>query len=173
MECNHWIPKLNVTLGTYNMTDSFYVVNVADTNVVLGVQWLYSIGKYNTDYRAMEMEFQGYDGKRVVLRGMETYPPKPVSSQRMEAVLRQGDIEWSAECFVTFRKPPDNNTQHLADIQALLQKHEKVFRDLPTSQQPMYRRLTEVPSLVQSARNLFNFVVVVIDWKPFLLSLLE
>ena len=59
MECNHWIPKLNVTLGNYNMTDSFYVVNVADTNVVLWVQGIYSIGKYTTDYRAMEMEFQG------------------------------------------------------------------------------------------------------------------
>ena len=57
------------------MTDSFYVVNVADTNVVLGVQWLYSIGKYTTDYRTMEMEFQGKGGKRVVLRGMNTYPP--------------------------------------------------------------------------------------------------
>ena len=96
MECNHWIPKLNVTLGNYNMIDSFYVVNVADANVILGVQWLYSIGKYTMDYREMEMEFQVHDGKRVVLRGMNTYPPKPVSSQRMEAVLRQGDIEWSA-----------------------------------------------------------------------------
>ena len=88
------------------MEDSFYVVNVADTNVVLGVQWLYSIGKYTTDYRAMEMEFQGPDGKQVVLRGMNTYPQKLVSSQRMEVVLRQGDIEWSIECLVTFRKPP-------------------------------------------------------------------
>ena len=136
MECNHWIPKLNVTLGNYNMTNSFYVVSVDDTNVVLGVRWIYSIGKYTTDYRAMEMEFQGQDGKREVLRGMNTYPPKPVSSQRIEDVLRQGDIEWSAECFVTFRKPPDNNTQHPTDIHALLQKHERVFRDLPASRPP-------------------------------------
>ena len=57
MECNYWIPKLNVTLGNYNMTDSFNVVNVAYTNVVLGVQWIYSIGKYTTDYMTMEMEF--------------------------------------------------------------------------------------------------------------------
>ena len=56
MQCNHWIPKLNVTLGNYNMVDSFYVVNVGYTNLVLGVQWLYSIGKYTTDYRTMEME---------------------------------------------------------------------------------------------------------------------
>ena len=62
------------------MPDSFYVVNVADTNVVLGVQWLYSIGKYTIDCREMEMEFKGPDGKWVVLRDMNTYPPKPVSS---------------------------------------------------------------------------------------------
>ena len=63
MECNYWILKLNVTLGNYQMTDSFYVVDVLDTHVVLGVQWLYSIWKYTIDYRAMEMEFQGPDGK--------------------------------------------------------------------------------------------------------------
>ena len=63
MECNYWIPKLNVTLGNYNMTNSFYVVNVVDTNVVLGFQWIYSIGNYTTNYMAMEMEFQGQDGK--------------------------------------------------------------------------------------------------------------
>ena len=57
MECNYWIPKLNVALSNYQMTDSFYVVDVADIHVVLGVQWLYSIGKYTTDYTAMEMEF--------------------------------------------------------------------------------------------------------------------
>ena len=118
------------------MTDSFYVVNVADTNVVLGVQWIYSIGKYTTDYRAMGMEFQGQNGKRVVLRGMNTYPPKQVSSQRMEFVLKQGDIEWSTKCFITFQKPPNNKTQHLADIHALLHKHEKMFRDIPTARLP-------------------------------------
>ena len=88
MECTKWIPKLHITLGNYNLSDDFFVVDVPDTNIVLGVQWLYSIGKYSTDYRTMEMEFQGPDGRRVVLRGMNTYPPKVVSSQRMEAVLR-------------------------------------------------------------------------------------
>ena len=76
MKCNYWIPKLNVTLGNYQMIDLFYVVNVAYKNVVLGVQWLYLIGKYTTYYRAMEMEFQGPDGKQVVLRGLNIYPPK-------------------------------------------------------------------------------------------------
>ena len=80
---------------------------MSDINVVLGVQWLYSIGKYSTDYRTMEMEFQGPNVKRVALRGMNTYPAKVVSSQRMEAVLRHQDIEWAAECFITSQDPTD------------------------------------------------------------------
>ena len=57
MECTRRIPKLYITLGNYNLIDDFFIVDVPDTNVVLGVQWLYSIGKYSTDYKTMEMEF--------------------------------------------------------------------------------------------------------------------
>jgi hypothetical protein len=49
MECIRWIPKLKITMGNYTLTDDFFVVDVLDTNVVLGVQWLYSLGKYTTD----------------------------------------------------------------------------------------------------------------------------
>ena len=37
MDCTKWIPKLQVTLENHTITDNFYVVNVVDTNVVLGV----------------------------------------------------------------------------------------------------------------------------------------
>ena len=40
IQCNTWVPKLQVTIGNYTFVDSFYVVDVADTNVVLGVKWL-------------------------------------------------------------------------------------------------------------------------------------
>ena len=44
MQCNTWIPKLQVTIGNYTFVGNFYVVDVSDTNVVFGVKWLYSIG---------------------------------------------------------------------------------------------------------------------------------
>ena len=104
--------------------------------VVLGVQWMYSLEKYSTNYQNMEMEFTGAKGQKVVLRGMNTYPPTAVTSHRMEAVLRQRDIEWAAKCLVTFNKPPNKATQHPADIEALLQKHKAVFRDSPAGRPP-------------------------------------
>ena len=37
MECTRWIPKLHITLGNYNLSDDFFVVDVPDINIVLGV----------------------------------------------------------------------------------------------------------------------------------------
>ena len=58
LKCNQWIYKLNLTLGNYNLTDEFFVIDVPDTNVVLGVEWLFSIGEYGTNYQTMEIGFQ-------------------------------------------------------------------------------------------------------------------
>jgi hypothetical protein len=47
MTCLDMIPDLEVKLGNYTMIDTFYVVDLSDTDVVLGVQWLYSLGNVN------------------------------------------------------------------------------------------------------------------------------
>jgi hypothetical protein len=78
------------------LTDDFYVVDLADTNIVLGVQWLYSLGDITTNYKVMRMEFRDAEGRRVVLRGMTTEPPRIVSAQRMEAILRHRDTTWAS-----------------------------------------------------------------------------
>jgi hypothetical protein len=79
MSCTKWIPKLTITMGNYSMTDDFFVVDILETNVVLEIHWLYSIGRYTTDHRTMEMEFTDSDGNKVVLRSMHQYAPKIVS----------------------------------------------------------------------------------------------
>jgi hypothetical protein len=108
MECTKWIPKLKITMGNYTLIDDFFVVDVPNTNVVLRVQWLYSIGKYTTDHRMMDMEFMGPYGKKVVLRAMHQYPPKIVSSHSMEEVMRHGDLEWVFECHIFNSEPTDH-----------------------------------------------------------------
>jgi len=66
------MPSLIVVMGNYSMTSHFFLVNVLNTNVVMGVQLLYSFGLVTTDWRKPKMEFMGPDGKLVVLRGMQS-----------------------------------------------------------------------------------------------------
>jgi hypothetical protein len=37
MSCTKCIPRLTITMGNYSMTDDFFVVDILDTIVVLGV----------------------------------------------------------------------------------------------------------------------------------------
>jgi hypothetical protein len=118
-------------MRTYSMTDDFFVVDIPDTNVVLYVQWIYSIGRYTTDQRTMQMEFTGPNGKKVVLRAMHKYLQNIVSSHNMEEIMRHGDIEWDIECFISNKEPPKLLQNLPEDLQVLLCKHHKVFSDIP------------------------------------------
>lgn len=59
-----------------------------------------------------------------------------VSSHSMEAILRHGDIDWEVECYISNKESPDGPRQYPDDIQALLQKHQQVFRDIPLGRPP-------------------------------------
>lgn len=116
------------------MTDHFFVVDVPDTNVVLGVQLLYSLGRVTTDWKQFVMEFTGPDGKPMVLRGMHSYPPQTVSAHWMEADLRHGDIAWVVELRIS--KAGGKTTPPHPDIEAVLDKYPVVFGDIPLGQPP-------------------------------------
>ena len=92
------IPNLQIHLGDYIVKEIFYVLNVADTNMVLGVQWLYSIGEHSMNYKIPQISFKDAKGKPVVLKGMNTYPSHVISINSMRSILRHGDIEWTVEC---------------------------------------------------------------------------
>lgn len=40
MQCMQYVPSLSVTMGTYTLRDHFFVVEIPNTNLILGVQWL-------------------------------------------------------------------------------------------------------------------------------------
>ena len=101
MQCKTWVPKLQVTVANYTFVDYFYVVAIADNNLVLGVQWLYSIGEHTVNYQIPEMKFQDLKGVLRVVRGKHTYPNQVVTCNSMRSILRHGDIEWDDECHIT------------------------------------------------------------------------
>ena len=67
----------------------------------------------------------------------ETHLPKHViNCNSMRSILRHGDIEWAAECYITSPKTKIRVFKHPKEIETLLHKYEKVFRDLPHGRPP-------------------------------------
>jgi hypothetical protein len=94
VECLDRVLDLEIKLGNYTVRDKFYVVDLSDTDVVLGVQWMITLGKITTNYQTLEMGFRDHDGKKVVLRGMSIGAPRTVSTNRMERIFRHGEVEY-------------------------------------------------------------------------------
>jgi hypothetical protein len=63
MTCTYRIRGLDVKLGNYTLTVEFYVVDLEKKHVVLGFQWLYSLGDIHINYQDMRMEFMDKEGQ--------------------------------------------------------------------------------------------------------------
>jgi hypothetical protein len=111
VECLDRVPILEMKLGNYTVRDTFYVVYLLDKDVVLGVQWMITLGKITTNYQTLEMGFRDQDGRKVVLRGMSTGAPKTISTKRMERIFRHGDVAYAAECLITTHKDSEGRQQ--------------------------------------------------------------
>eukprot|EP00253_Pinus_taeda_P006266 PITA_06266 len=80
--------ELSVMMGIYTLTFQFFVVNISDTNIVLGIQWLITLGKVITDWKGLEMEWDDEKiGRHEKIWGQHTYPLQTILAHQMEAVF--------------------------------------------------------------------------------------
>jgi hypothetical protein len=118
---------MKLTLGRHDLAQDFYVMDLPDTNIILGVQWLSTLGPITTNYKTMEMSFTEESGKKVVLRGMSGNTPRVVTTKRMEAIFRREDIVYVAECRISVRVDKKGEIHYSPEIQRIIDKHSKVF----------------------------------------------
>jgi hypothetical protein len=136
MPCDRYIPGLNLTLGRHDLAQEFYVMDLPDTNVILGVQWLSTLGPITTNYKTMEMSFNGENGKRVTLKGMSGNAPRVVTTKRMEAIFRREDVVYAAKCLISVQLDNEGHPQYSHDIQRIIDNHNKVFEPIPPGKPP-------------------------------------
>jgi hypothetical protein len=136
MTCLDMIPYLEVKLGNYTMIDTFYVVDLSDIDVILGVQWLYSLGEIGLNYQTLTMSFRDASGSRVELRGMSIVAPRVVSAKKMEQIFHHGDVAYAIECLITTQKDLEGREHYHPQIRELLSRYEPEFGPIPLGRPP-------------------------------------
>jgi hypothetical protein len=135
MPCDRYIPGMKLTLGRHELAQDFYVMDLPDTNIILGVQRLSTLGPITTNYKTMEMSFTEETWK-VVLRGMTGNTPKVVTAKGMEAIFRREDIAYAAECRISVRVDKKGETHYAPKIKKIMDRHSKVFEPIPPGAPP-------------------------------------
>jgi hypothetical protein len=136
MPCDRYIPSMKLTLGRHELIHDVYVMDLPDTNIILGVQWLSTLGPITTNYKTMEMSLSEEGGRKVVLRGMTGKSAKVVTTKRMEAIFRREEIVYAAECRISTCVDEQGKVQYTQEIQEIIDKHNKMFGPIPPGVPP-------------------------------------
>lgn len=60
--------KVTLTIQELTMNEDLYVLSMKGANIVLGIQWLETLGPVTCNYKQLKMEFQ-HQGKSICLQG--------------------------------------------------------------------------------------------------------
>jgi hypothetical protein len=128
-KCN----KINLTMGEYVMNSPMIAIPMGGVDVVLGIQWLQSLGTMAFNFQELFMKFS-LKGKEIELRGIAGKPGKVISSNDMTKLLKkvhQGVIAQLCSLDVQTSKPSIPQ-----DLQGIIDNHSKVFEDIPKGLPP-------------------------------------
>ena len=66
LPCTHLVPQLSITMANHTVTEDFFIVDLADMEVILEIQWMETLNEYTQNFKRMDFTFVA-NGKKVVL----------------------------------------------------------------------------------------------------------
>jgi hypothetical protein len=123
MKCGGRCENVRLQIGDYNLKSHMFAIDMGGCDIVLGAEWLRTLGPILMDFQNLTMQFdQG--GHKHKFQGITAGSPEIISSHRMEKLLKKGHSGVIAQLHAiqAIEIPPVPQ-----DLQALLSKHQTVF----------------------------------------------
>jgi hypothetical protein len=120
-------------MGEYIMNSTMTVIPMGGVDVVLGMRWLQSLEAIDFNFQELFMKFS-LEGKEIELRGITGKPGKVIIYNGMKKLLKKGNqgiISQLSSLDVKTSKPSIPQ-----DLQRIIDKHSKVFEDIPKGLPP-------------------------------------
>ena len=89
INCSRKCHTINLNMGEYVLNSQMISIPMGSDDVVLGVQWLQSLGIEDFIFQELFMKFS-VEGKEFELRGIIGKPSKVISSSVMTKFLKKG-----------------------------------------------------------------------------------
>ena len=89
INCSGRCHNIKLSMGEYVLTSPMLSIPMGGADVVLGVQWLQSLGTIAFNFQELFIRFST-EGKEVELRGIAGKPGNIISSNGMTKLLKKG-----------------------------------------------------------------------------------
>ena len=113
-------------LGTHKFLVDLFVLPLSGVELVLGVQWLTTLGPVLTDYEKLTMKFIK-DGEMVQLEGQTREAPQEASSHQLRCLMVTDGIAEMFQLQLIPSPMEQPSPQVIPDICDLLGKYPQLF----------------------------------------------
>ena len=122
VSCSGKCHSIKLSMGDYQLDTPMYAISMGAVDIVLGVQWLTTLGTIKMNFQDLFMRFQS-EGKTIELRGLKEKSPHIVSSHQMQTLLQKGANVFVAQlCSLEVSTYPDVHT--------IIEDHSVGFGDM-------------------------------------------
>lgn len=83
LSCSNYCPNVPVYFSSTKFLTDLYILPISGTDVVLGIQWLKTLGPIVTDYASLIMQLN-WNGSPVHLKGIQDPNISEISSNQLK-----------------------------------------------------------------------------------------
>eukprot|EP00253_Pinus_taeda_P019183 PITA_19183 len=92
MKCEGRCENFKLQMGDYQLKTHMFAIHMGGCNIVLGADWLRTLGPITMDFQELYMSFK-QNNHTHTLRGLQAGAPSIISSHRMEKLLKRAIME--------------------------------------------------------------------------------
>jgi hypothetical protein len=123
MKCAGRCENVCLQIGDYHLKSHKFAINMGDCDIVLGAEWLRTLGPILMDFKDLTIQFD-QEGHQYKFQGITPGSPEIISSHRMEKLLKKSHYGVIAQLHaIQAKKTPSV----LQDLQDILSKQQLVF----------------------------------------------
>jgi hypothetical protein len=123
MKCGGRCENMCLQIGDYNLKSHMVAIDTGGCDIVLGADWLRTLGPILMDFKDLTMQFD-QEGHQYKFQGISIGSPEIISSHRMEKLLKKGHSRVIAQLHAIQATKTPLVPQ---DLQTILSKHQLVF----------------------------------------------
>ena len=123
MKCGGHCENVRLQIGDYNLKSHMFSIDMGGCDIVLGAEWLKTLGPILMDFKELTMQFD-QEGQQYKFQGITTGFPEIISSHRMENLLKKGHFGVISQLHAIQEIETPFMPQ---DLQSILSKHQFVF----------------------------------------------
>nr|GMD63279.1 Transposon Ty3-G Gag-Pol polyprotein [Ipomoea batatas] len=156
LACTYCCQNATLVMQGNEFEVDLYILPIQGPDVVLGVQWLQSLGKVTHDYANLTMEFN-WKGKNIALTGIKSLNSRQASFTQLQAMMHKGQVAELYELLqMSNHLAPAANDESISfpvdlspEIHQIIQNHEQLFQT-PTGlppRRPLSHHISLIPGV--------------------------